>query len=60
MGSRLRTLVSKFSLEACLATEDVLPEYDPQPDYSAGYAALAVEREKSKAFLDRVFEEYKG
>lgn len=60
MGSRLRTLVSKFSLEACVAVEDVLPEYDPQPDYSAGYAALAAEREKSKAFLDRVFEEYKG
>lgn len=60
MGSRLKTLVSKFSLEACVASEKVLPEYDPQPDYSAGYAALAAEREKSKAFLDRVFEEYKG
>ena len=60
MGSRMKTLVSKFSLEDCVAAEDVLPEYTAQPDYSAGYAALEAEREKSKTFLDRVFEEYKG
>ena len=57
MSSRLVTLATKFHLEDCMAKDDCLPEVPEEADYSAGYAALEVERRKSKAFLDMVFEE---
>lgn len=60
MGSRMKTLMEKFSLAHCAAVGDVLPEYEAQPDYSRGYAALEGERAKSKEYLDRVFREIKG
>lgn len=60
MGSRMKTFMAKFSLEHCAAMENVLPEYCASPDYSKGYAALDVERAKSTAFLDTVFQELKG
>jgi hypothetical protein len=55
MGSRLKTFMDKFSLQACAAVETAMPEYCAEPDYSTGYAALEMEREKSKLFLDNVF-----
>ena len=55
MGSRMKTFMTRFSLTHCAAAEDVLPAYEAQPDYSAGYAALEAERAKSKAFLENVF-----
>lgn len=55
MGSRIKTFMEKFSLQSCAAAGDTLPEYCAQPDYAVGYAALEVERERSKAFLDNVF-----
>lgn len=56
MSSRLDTLVNKFSLQNCIVNGDMLSELPARADYSAGYAALATEREKSKVFLDRVFD----
>lgn len=55
MGSRMKTFTAKFSLKGCAAAGDVLPAYEPEPDYSVGYAALEAERAKSRAFLDTVF-----
>lgn len=55
MGSRIKTFVETFSLQDCVAVSDILPEYTAEPDYSTGYAALEVQREKSKVFLDNVF-----
>ena len=55
MGSRMKTFMSKFSLEGCAAVGDVLPDYVERPDYAVGYAALEEEREKAKVFLDNVF-----
>lgn len=57
LGSRLKTLISKFSLQECFMTGDVLPDIRKQPDYTAGYKVLDEEREKSRAFLDMVFNE---
>lgn len=56
MGSRIRTLADKFSLESCLVKDNCIPDVQ-EVNYSAGYAALEEERQKSKAFLDMVFEE---
>ena len=55
MGSRMKTFMSKFSLEACAAAENILPDYCAEPDYSTGYAVLQAEREKSSVFLNKVF-----
>ncbi len=55
MGSRIDTFASKFHLESCRVKGNALPEEIPQPDYSQGYQALVLEREKSKRFLDKVF-----
>ena len=60
MGSRMKTLMAKFSLEHCAAQGNALPAYDAAPNYEIGYAALEAERAKSKAFLDDVFREIKG
>ena len=60
MGSRMKTFMDKFNLEACAAQENTLPAYAPQPDYSLGYAALETERAKSKDYLDGVFRNFKG
>lgn len=60
MSSRLETLACKFSLQGRIAKGDCLPELTADPDYSAGYAALDKEREKSKAFLSKVFQEAEG
>lgn len=57
MGSRLETLASKFDLRDNLVKADDLSSISGRPDYSKGYEALAAERQKSKAFLDMVFEE---
>lgn len=54
MGSRLKTFVSKFSLQECVADGDRLPPIPAQPDYDAGYAALRTEREKAAAYLAQV------
>lgn len=56
MSSRIRTLSDKFHLESCLVTDNRIPDMW-EADYSAGYGVLAEEREKSKAFLDMVFQE---
>lgn len=55
MGSRMKTFLSKFSLENCAVAGNVLPEYAEYPDYSAGYAVLEEERTKSTAYLNKVF-----
>ena len=55
MGSRMKTFTAKFSLEHCAAVGNAMPEYEAQPDYSVGFAALETERIKSKNFLDNVF-----
>lgn len=60
MGSRLKTFAAKFSLEFCLAEGDTLPELPAEPDYDLGYTALEAERNKSKAFLEQVFQKTKG
>lgn len=57
MGSRLETLASKFDLRDNLVKADDLSSISVKSDYSKGYEALAAERQKSKAFLDMVFEE---
>lgn len=55
MGSRLKTFVSKFSLQQCVAEGDCLPTIPEQADYSVGYEALEAERQKAQAFLRQVF-----
>lgn len=60
MGSRIKTFMSKFSLQACAAAGNILPDYCAEPDYSTGYAALEAERSKSGAFLNQVFQTFKG
>lgn len=55
MGSRINTLVEKFSLQDHVATGNVLPIGCDEHNYSVGYVALEEERAKSKAFLDNVF-----
>lgn len=57
MGSRLKTLTSKFHLESSMVKENQIPDSVLTADYSAGYEVLAREKEKSKAFLDMVFRE---
>lgn len=57
MSSRLETLANTFALRDCIVRGNDLPALDGEPDYTAGYAALEQEREKSKAFLDMVFRE---
>ena len=57
MSSRLETLADKFSLRSCLVHNEDLSDVPVAPDYSEGYRALEIERKKSKAFLDMVFEE---
>ena len=54
IGGRLRTFVSKFSLEACVAQGDLVPDVSCEPDYSVGFQALEAERNKAKAFLGQV------
>lgn len=56
MGSRIRTFSDKFQLENCLVKDNRIHD-QKVVDYSAGYAVLAEERIKSKAFLDMVFRE---
>lgn len=55
MGSRIDTLAAKFHLEHCRVKGNVLPGWDDEPDYTEGYKELETEREKSKRFLDKVF-----
>lgn len=57
MSSRLETLAAKFHLEGCMAQGECLPDLPAEANYAAGYTALAAEREKSRAFLDMVFQE---
>lgn len=56
MGSRIDTLAAKFHLEHCRVKGNVLPGWDDEPDYTEGYKELETEREKSRAFLNTVFE----
>ena len=51
------TLAAKYSLQEQLVQNENLDEIPAEIDYSRGYVALEEEREKSKKYLDRVFEE---
>lgn len=55
MGSRIDTFAAKFHLEGCRVRGNALPENIPQPDYTEGYKALETERDKSRQFLNKVF-----
>ena len=57
MSSRLETLAAKFSLQEQLVQKENLDAIPVEIDYSRGYVALEEEREKSKQYLDMVFEE---
>jgi hypothetical protein len=57
MSSRLETLANTFFLRDCIVRGNDLPALDSEPDYTSGYIALEQERERSRAFLNMVFEE---
>lgn len=59
MGSRLATLSSKYSLEDRLVRDDDLTPVPDTADYSAGYAALELERQKARDYLSEVFQKAK-
>ncbi len=55
MGSRLKTLVNTFHLEACFAWDDQIPDLAENGNYTEGFHVLYGCRNEAFAFFDDIF-----